>query len=133
VLSCNRYVHIIAVALAGVLTVSTPEPVKAAIVPAQATSVTVRFHSQDLDTAQGVAGVYRRIRAAAESVCGQPDDALMLEKLVWSQCVDKAIAGAVASIHSESLTAYRGRQIHGRRRLFLEAPETLAERGSAIR
>jgi hypothetical protein len=61
------------------------------------------------------------MRGAAETVCGQPDDALLVEKQLWKQCVDQAIAAAVASVHSDSLSAYRGYQIRGRKRLLLEA------------
>jgi UrcA family protein len=95
----------------------SPDLVRAAIIPAQSTPVTVRFHSGDLDTPQGVASLYRRIRAAAEAVCGQPDDVLILEKELWNECVDRSIAAAVASVHNESLSAYRGHQFRGRRRL----------------
>jgi UrcA family protein len=120
----RKVMHIVAVALLAALSI---EPVNAAILPARATSITVRYHSGDLDTLPGVAGLYRRIRAAAESVCGQPDD--LLERLIWEQCVDQAVAGAVASVHSGSLSAYRGHQIHGRKGPSLEAPEALAVRG----
>jgi UrcA family protein len=120
--SARNFVHIVAVVLFAVLMVSPIEPVKAAIVHAQATSVVVRFHSGDLDTPQGVAGLYRRIRAAAETVCGRPDDARLLDKLLWNQCVDQAVAGAVTKVHSESLSAYQGYQIRGRKRLLLAAP-----------
>jgi UrcA family protein len=120
-----KVAHIVAF---GLLTVLSVGPVNAAILPARATSVTVRFHSQDLDTLPGVAGLYRRIRAAAQSVCGQPDDAIMLDRLIWEQCVDQAVAGAVASVHSGTLSAYRGHQIRGRKRLLPEAPEALAVR-----
>jgi len=125
-LSCNRNVRVVAVALVPLLMASLIDPVNATILPPQATSVTVRYRSGDLDTPQGVAGVYRRIRWAAEAVCGQPDDVLMLEKLIWSQCVEQAITRAVASVHSESLSAYRGHQIRGHKRFLLEAPESLA-------
>jgi UrcA family protein len=129
-LSPDRSVHILAVALVAVLMASPLEAVDAAILRARASSITVRFHSGDLDTPQRVAGLYRRIRTAAESVCGEPDAALLLDKLVWDQCVDQAIAGAVASVHSESLSAYRGHQIRVQKRLLL-APESLAVRASA--
>jgi UrcA family protein len=125
-LSCNRNVRIVAVTLVPLLIASLIDPVNAAILPPRATSVTVRYRSGDLDTPQGVAGVYRRIRGAAETVCGQPDDVLMLEKLIWSQCVEQAITRAVASVHSESLSAYRGHQIRGHKRFLLEVPESLA-------
>jgi UrcA family protein len=114
-LKLGRNVHIVAAALLAALMVRPIAPVEAAILHSRATSVTVRFHSGDLDTPQGVAGLYRRIRAAAEAVCGQPDDALLLYKLVWDQCVDQAIAAAIASVHSESLSAYRGHRIRGRK------------------
>jgi UrcA family protein len=131
-LTCARnFVHIVATALVAVLTVSPIEPVKAAVLPARATSVTVRFYSGDLGTPQGVALLYRRIRAAAETVCGQPDDAFSLDKLLWNQCVEQAVAGAVTSVHSESLSAYRGHQNHGRKRLVLAAPAALAGREPA--
>jgi UrcA family protein len=122
----RNVIHIIAVALLVALSI---EPVDAAILPARATSITVRYHSGDLDTLPGVAGLYRRIRLAAESVCGEPDE--LLDRLIWEECVDQAIAGAVASVHSGSLSAYRGHQIHGRKGSSLEAPEALAVRGPA--
>ena len=120
--STRNFVHIAAVVPIAVLMVSPIEPVKAAILRAQATSVTVRFHSGDLDTPQRVADLYRRIRAAAETVCGRPDDAILLDKLLWNQCVEQAVAGAVTRVHSESLSAYQGYQIRGRKRLLLAAP-----------
>jgi UrcA family protein len=132
-LSYKRNIRIVAAVLVPVLMASLIEPVNASILRAQVTSVTVRYYSGDLDTPQGVAGVYRRIRAAAENVCGQPDDVLMLEKLLWNQCVDQAIARAVAIVHSESLSAYRAHQIRGRKRLLLEAPESFAKRESTVR
>ena len=128
-LNFNRnVVHIVPVSLVAVFTVSHTEPVMAATLQAGATSVTVRFHSGDLDTPRGVADLYRRIRSAAQSVCGPPDDTLLLYKAIWDQCVDQAIAGAVAAVHSESLSAYRGLQFHGRKRRLAEAPKALAVR-----
>jgi UrcA family protein len=128
-LSCDRNIPVIvAVALVAALAVWPIEPVKAAILNPRTTSITLRFHSGDLDTPRGVADLYRRIRAAAQSVCGEPDDTLLLYKPIWDQCVDQAIAGAVARVHSESLSAYRGLQFHGRKRLLVEAPKSLAVR-----
>ena len=120
--STRNFVHIAAVVPIAVLMVSSIEPVKAAILRPQATSVTVRFRSGDLDTPQGVAGLYRRIRAAAETVCGRPDDAILLDKLLWNQCVEQAVAGAVSKVHSDSLSAYQGDRVRGRKRLLLATP-----------
>lgn len=124
----REVIHIVAFVLLAALSI---EPVNAAILPAEARSITVRFHSGDLDTLPGVAGLYRRIRAAARSACGQPDDAFLLDRLIWDQCVDRAIAEAVGRVHSGSLSAYWG--LHGRKGASLEAPEALAVRGPAAR
>jgi UrcA family protein len=128
-----RNIHIsVAVALSAALMVWPIEPVKAAALHPRASSVVVRFRSTDLDTPQGVAGLYRRIRAAAEAVCGRPDDTWLVYKQIADQCVDQAIAGAVASVHSESLTAYRELQFRGRKRLLAETPMSLAGRKPVV-
>jgi len=130
-LSLDRnVVQIVAVALIAAL-ISPVEAARAAIRPARTTSLTVHFHSEDLDTPRGVALLYRRIRGAAEFVCGQFDGALLPEKLLWNQCVDRAIAGAVASVHSQRLTAYRGHRARGRKQLLLEATASPALRAPA--
>jgi UrcA family protein len=118
----RNFAHIVAAVPVAVLLVTAIEPVEAATLRPLATSVTVRFHSGDLDTPQGVAGLYRRIRTAAETVCGHPDDSLTLYRLLWNQCVDQAVAEAVTSVHSERLSAYQGYQIRGRKRLLLATP-----------
>jgi UrcA family protein len=123
----RNFVQFVAVALVSGLVISPIEPVEATILHARETPITVQYHGSDLDTPQGVAGLYRRIRAAAQSVCGEPDDAQLRDKRLWNECVDRAVAGAVARVHSESLSAYREQQIHGRKRL-VNAPESLAVR-----
>jgi len=128
--SCYRSVHIVPVAIVTAVILSPIEPVRATMLGLRATSATVRFHSGDLDTPQGVAGLYRRIRAAAQAVCGQPDDALLFDKVLWNECVDQAIVGAVASVHSDSVSAYRGHQSSGRKRNFQGAPKSLAARAT---
>lgn len=126
-----RRFHIVAVALVTTLALSPIGPIRAATLVPEASSVTVRFRSADLDTPRGVAGLYRRIRTAAKAVCGQPDDAMLLDNQLWNDCVDRAIAGAVADVHSSSLSAYHRLQIRGRKPLLQEAPEHLAARGAA--
>jgi UrcA family protein len=125
-------VHVVALALIAVLTVSPIETLKAAALHAGTTSVTVRFHSGDLTTPRGVAGLYRRIRVAAEAVCGQPDHALVPEKLLWEQCVDQAMAVAVAKVRSETLSDYRMHQLHGRERMLQQTRVSLAVREPAV-
>jgi UrcA family protein len=125
-LGYDRTFHIVALALVTALVLSPIRPVRAATLVPQASSVIVRFHSGDLDTPQGIARLYHRIRAAAKAACGQPDDAMLLDNLLWNDCVDQAIAGAVADLHSSSLSVYHRHQIRGRKLFLQEAPERLA-------
>ena len=113
---------IVPVALFAAL-LSPVELVRAAA-PEEARSVTLQYRSTDLATAHGVISLYRRIRSAASSVCGTYDRALLQEKMMWHECVDQAVARAVADVHSESLTAYHWRR-GGKRP---EVPTSLAAR-----
>jgi UrcA family protein len=119
--------HIVPVALFAVLMLSPVEFVRAAADDAEAPSVTLQYRSTDLDTARGVAILYRRIRSAASSVCGVYDGALLEEKLQWNKCVEQAVAGAVAAVHSETLTAYHGHRVGGKRP-WIDVPTSLAAR-----
>jgi UrcA family protein len=118
---------VVAVSLYAVLMVSPTERLQAATNDHEAPSVTLQFRGTDLDTPQGVTSLYRRIRAAASSVCGQYDKALVEERQQWSLCVDEAVARAVASVNSDSLSAYYRRQLH-RRYPWIEPPASLAAR-----
>jgi UrcA family protein len=117
--------RVVAAAFFAVLTVSPIECVRAAANHDEAPSVTLQFRGTDLNTPQGVGRLYRRIREAASSVCGPFDRAL--ENQQWNQCVDEAVARAVASVNSESLSIYHWRRIH-RRHPWIEAPASLAAR-----
>jgi UrcA family protein len=120
--------HIVPVALFAVLTLSPVEFVRAGAPEAAAPSVTLQYRSADLDTPHGTAILYRRIRSAASSVCGAYDNALSEEKVQWSECVDQAVAQAVASVHSETLTAYHEHRVGRGKRPWIDAPTSLAAR-----
>jgi UrcA family protein len=120
--------HIVTVALFTALVVLPGEVVRAAAHDGEAPSVAVWYHSTDLDTPRGVAVLYRRIRAAASSVCGSYDGALLEEKLGWDRCVDEAVATAVAAVHSEKLSAYQWHRIRAHKRPSKESPTFLAVR-----
>jgi UrcA family protein len=93
-----------------VLMLSSVEIVRAAAPDAKVPSVTLQYHSTDLDTPHGIAILYRRIRSAASSVCGVYDAVLSEEKMRWDECVDQAVERAVTAVHSDTLTAYHGRR-----------------------
>ena len=118
-------IHKVAVALFTVLMIS-PELARAAAREDGPLSVTVQYRSTELTTPQGVAGLYRRIRMAASTVCSPFDGAPLEDKLRWNECFNHSVANAVASVQNESLSAYHWRQIRGWKRQ--DAPMSLAGR-----
>ena len=122
--------HLLRVGLFAVLMVSRIEWVQAGAQDDEAGSVTLHFHSSDLNTPQGISGLYRRISAAASTVCNRYDGASLEEKARWHKCFDKAVAEAVARANSESLSAYHWHQTRGWKRPWIESPTSLATRDS---
>ena len=70
-------------------------------------SVTVRFSSDELTSDAGARTVYRRLVAAANKVCPQPDSSIWLSDGVRA-CRTQAIARAVAQINNSRLAALQG-------------------------
>jgi UrcA family protein len=69
--------------------------------------ITVRFGDLNLEQPQGVAVLYRRVRLAAEDVCGEPQrpgEAIMSAD--WRACVAQAVERAVIAVDRPALTAY---------------------------
>jgi len=62
----------------------------------------VRFADLDLNRAAGAATLFGRIRAAARDVC----EPLKPEWLASHQCMDLALARAVADVNAPALTDY---------------------------
>jgi UrcA family protein len=75
-------------------------------------SVTVRYTDLNLDRPRDVARLYQRIRVAAQGICGVRDFAFTawLDS-VWQNCVDTAVAQAVARVDRPALSAYHQRQL----------------------
>lgn len=69
-------------------------------------SVTVPIKDLDLTTHVGVVTLYRRVRAAARSVCGDMDIVFLEQKGESDRCVNKAIGKAVATVGNANLTDY---------------------------
>jgi UrcA family protein len=120
--------HTVAVALFIAASAMSTQPVRAAVNADEAPSVTLRFSATDLGTPQGVAGLYRRIRGAAATVCRRFDDAPLAEKQRWNLCFNHAVAQAVLSAHNDNLSAYHWHQIGGLKWPWMQAPTTLAAR-----
>jgi UrcA family protein len=79
-------------------------------------SVAVRFYDLNLNSSQGVAGLYQRIRGAASEVCGSFEGREPLERQVRrNDCFAHAVANAVHAVHSDALSAYYRQQIRQHR------------------
>jgi UrcA family protein len=69
--------------------------------------ITVRFDDLNLEQPRGVAVLYRRLRLAAEDVCGEPQrpgEAIISAD--WRACVAQAVERAVVAVDRPALTAY---------------------------
>jgi UrcA family protein len=76
----------------------------------EAPSVTVRYQDLDLSSSEGIANLYRRIRAAAVEVCkpAEVSQSLQLALLSeWNACIGHSVANAVIRVHNEKLSAYQ--------------------------
>jgi UrcA family protein len=72
----------------------------------QVESRVVRFGDLDLDSRAGVAVLHKRIRNAAESVCGNLNSRLPMLRDAYEQCVAEAIAQSVASVANPNLSDF---------------------------
>ena len=74
---------------------------------AEVPSITVRYADLNLDQAVGVQRLHKRLRAAAEQVCGiQVNPGSRFVSDAWKQCVDRAVGEAVAKVDRPALSAY---------------------------
>jgi|SRR5271169_2430515 len=74
---------------------------------ADVNQTTVRFGDLNIDTPAGAAALYRRIRHAAQGVCGDPQPpASHMTSPSWRNCVAQSIDRAVAAVDRPALTAY---------------------------
>ena len=69
-------------------------------------STSVHLADLDTHTPEGIAALYRRIRLAAEGVCGPHEIRQLAQERGWRICFEDAVANAVTSVNLRSLTAY---------------------------
>lgn len=72
-------------------------------------SITISYSDLDLTRQAGIETLYKRISSAARAACGPASlhkyDAFLSSRKAWRECVDRAIANAVAEIGEPKLTA----------------------------
>ncbi len=90
-------------------------------------SVTVRYYDLSLNSSQGVAGLYQRIRGAASEVCQSLEGREPLElQAIRNDCFAQAVANAVRAVHSDALSAYYWQQIRPHRTHESDTPAVAA-------
>lgn len=86
-------------------------------------STVVHFGDLNTRSPEGIAALYQRIRQAAESVCKPYEMRDLVQLGAARVCFEDAVAKAVTSVNSPSLTAYaNGKRGHA-------APIVVASRG----
>ena len=63
-----------------------------------ANSVVVRFGDLDLNSQAGVTRLHKRIRNAAESVCGPLETRILGLRDAYDECVAEAVSNGVAAV-----------------------------------
>jgi len=116
------------VMFAGVSSLLLTELSTAAANDEAAPSVTVRYHDLNLNSPQGVASLYGRIRGAAEQVCRSMESRDLTRKAEWQQCFNHAVADAVRTVNNAPLSAYHWQRIRGWKHRDIETPTTVASR-----
>jgi UrcA family protein len=71
-----------------------------------APQMTVHFADLDLTKVDGAAVLFKRLRAAAETVCGPREDRDPAKATAFKKCVQSALASAVTRVDQAELTAY---------------------------
>jgi UrcA family protein len=113
---------------AGVSSLLLTDLSTAAVDDDAALSVTVRYHDLNLNSPEGVASLYGRIRVAAEQVCRTLESRDLMRKAQWQDCFSHAVANAVKAVNNAPLSAYHWQRIRGWKHHDIETPTTVASR-----
>jgi UrcA family protein len=65
----------------------------------------VSFKDLNLSSTEGAGVAYRRIKSAANEVCGERDRFNLSQSHVIQTCIDQAVSRAVAQVNSPMLTS----------------------------
>jgi UrcA family protein len=68
-------------------------------------TVTVHYSDLNLNAQAGADVLYRRIRSAAEQVCGDVAPRQLLEAAAAKACVNKAVAASVGAVNNPRLSS----------------------------
>jgi UrcA family protein len=77
-------------------------------------TVKVSYAGLDLASPDGAEILYRRLKGAAERVCGPLDRRNLSQLARWSACYDKALSDALSHVNQEQVTALDRQRRRGR-------------------
>ena len=69
-------------------------------------TLTVQFGDLNLNNAQGVDALYKRIKNAARNVCSELEGRTLSKKRLYAECVDTALSTAIARVDRPALSRY---------------------------
>ena len=69
-------------------------------------TLTVQFGDLNLDNAQGVDALFKRIKNAARNVCSEFEGRTLSNKRLHADCVDTALSTAIARVDRPALSRY---------------------------
>ena len=69
-------------------------------------TLTVQFGDLNLNNAQGVDALFKRIKNAAKSVCSEFEGRTLSKKQLYAECVDTALSTAIARVDRPALSRY---------------------------
>lgn len=99
----NRLLSAAAAITLTMITLAAVQPARASEMTASTT--TVAYSDLDLGTEAGARTLYRRLKTAANHVCGGVDHRDLGRDRIWRQCYDKALGDAVARVAAPTLLA----------------------------
>lgn len=70
------------------------------------TGIVVKYGDLNLKSEAGIASLHKRIRNAAETVCGQYETRILGLRNQFVACVEDAVNSSVATVDSARLTHY---------------------------
>lgn len=107
--------HLLHCCLAATLSCAACASAFAADAQSQSESVIVRYDDLNLANAAGIDKLYRRIQAAAKSVCGGSGTRSLQAKLAATHCREQAVSDAVKAVDNRILTAMHKEKASPRR------------------
>ena len=94
--SIKSLLSVAALAISGIAAAGSPD----------GHSVVVRYGDLNLNSQAGVASLHKRIRNAAESVCSELNNHVLVLRDMYKQCVSEAVSSGVTQVANPNLSNF---------------------------